>query len=119
MADNKKNTRGASANVVQMDKAAREIERQRKFRADPPPLTPRGLNKVLAGQWTRGLDGMPTDQGCECPVEPIGFEGGNFYFIDSRGQFRSMTADKVNQSGIQDLFAGRAELSEMDAPALG
>ncbi|EKS26699.1 Uncharacterised protein [Afipia felis] len=105
MADNKKNTRGASANVVQMDKAAREIERQRKFRADPPPLTPRGLNKVLAGQWTRGLDGMPTDQGCECPVEPIGFEGGNFYFIDSRGQFRSMTADKVNQSGIQDLFA--------------
>lgn len=119
MVNDKKRTGGASANVVQMDKAAREIERQRKFRADPPPLTPRGANKVLAGQWTRGLDGMPTDPGCECPVEPIGFEGGNFYFIDSRGQFRSMTADKVNQSGIQDLFAAAPNYPKWMHPRWG
>ncbi|MGX9389773.1 hypothetical protein ACWX0K_10895 [Nitrobacteraceae bacterium UC4446_H13] len=105
MTDAPKNTRGQRANVVSMDKAARELARQRKFRDDPPPLTPRGPNRVLAGQWQRGLDGMPTDPGCECPVEPIGFEGGTFYFIDSRGQFRAMKAADINQSGIQDLFA--------------
>lgn len=102
-----------------MDKAAREIQRQRKFRDDPPPLIPRGPNKVLAGQWTRGLDGMPTDPGCECPVEPIGFEGGQFYFIDSRGQFRAMTADKVNQSGIQDLFAATPNYPKFMHPRWG
>ena len=119
MADKPKTSRGNAANVVQLDKERRAIERQRKFRDDPPPLTARGPDKILAGQWTRGLDGMPTDPGCECPVEPIGFEGGNFYFIDSRGQFRSMTADKVNQSGIQDLFAAAPNYPKWMHPRWG
>lgn len=105
MSDTPKTSRGQRANVVQMDRAQREIERLRKFAADTPPMVPRGPNKILAGQWNRDAFGLPSDPGCECPVEPIGFEGGQFYFVDSRGQFRALTADKINQSGIQDLFA--------------
>jgi hypothetical protein len=94
------------SNVVQMDKKAREIERLRKQRADPPPMEPRGGDKnVFAGQWSPDLYGMPSDKGCECPVEPIGYEGDLFYFIDSRGQFRAIKAEKLNQVGIQDLFS--------------
>ncbi|WP_407155191.1 hypothetical protein [Bradyrhizobium sp. STM 3557] len=99
-------TPGANANVVSMDKAQRKLERIRKARRDdPPPMTPRGPNDVLAGKWNADMYGMPSDPGCECPVEPIGFEGGSFYLIDSRGQFRSMSASDMNQVGIQDLFS--------------
>lgn len=119
MTDAPKNTRGQRANVVSMDKAAREIERQRKMRDDPAPLIPRGPDKVLAGQWTRGLDGMPVDPGCDCPVEPIGFEGPTFYFIDSRRQFRAMKAADINQSGIQDLFAATPNYPKWMHPRWG
>lgn len=105
MAETKKTTRGQSANVVQMDKASREIERQREWKRDTPPMEPRGAGKVLAGTWKPDLYGMPSDPGCECPVTPIGFEGGHFYFIDSRGQFRAIKAADLNQVGIQDLFS--------------
>jgi hypothetical protein len=88
-----------------MDKAAREIERQRKERQDLPPMEPRGPNKVIAGKWQPDLYGMPSDPGCECPVEPIGFEGEYKYVIDSMGQFRARKAADFNQVGIQDLFS--------------
>lgn len=106
MADSKKTSRGQAANVVQMDKAAREIERQREWRRDTPPMQPRGPGKVLAGQWSPDLYGMPSDPGCECPVTPIGFEGAYYYLIDSKGQFRALKAADFTQKGIQDLFAG-------------
>lgn len=102
-----------------MDKAQREIERQRKFAADTAPLVPRGPNSIFAGKWNKDFLGMPSDPGCECPVEPIGFEGANFYFIDSRGQFRSMTADKINQSGIQDLFSAAPNYPKWMCPRWG
>jgi hypothetical protein len=100
---------GAAKNVVAFTAAERELNAQRKRRTvplDPPPMVPRGTESVPAGHWRPDLlTGMPADEGCECPVEPIGFEGDLFYFIDSRGQFRSLKAEKVNQVGIQDLFA--------------
>ncbi|MCD0419496.1 hypothetical protein LOC51_19955 [Rubrivivax sp. JA1024] len=105
MADTKKTAAGNRANVVSMDKAAREIERQRKMRRDPPPMEPRGPNKVLAGQWTPDLYGMPSDPECESPVTPIGFEGSYKYVIDSMGQFRAMKAADFNQVGIQDIYS--------------
>lgn len=105
MADTKKTAAGNRANVVSMDKAAREIERQRKMRRDPPPMEPRGPNKVHAGQWTPDLYGMPSDPECESPVTPIGFEGSYKYVIDSMGQFRAMKAADFNQVGIQDIYS--------------
>ncbi|MFT4115437.1 hypothetical protein [Bradyrhizobium sp.] len=92
-------------NVVQMAKAQRELDRQRKSREDTTPMTPRGPNEVLAGQWSADMYGMPSDPGCECPVECIGFEGAYKYVIDSSGQFRAMKAADFNQVGIQDLFS--------------
>jgi len=108
-ADTPKRTAGARANVVSMDKAAREIERLRKQRKDPPPMEPRGPNKVLAGQWQPDMYGMPSDPDCDCPVEPIGFEGAYKYLIDSMGQFRAVKAADFNQVGIQDLFSATPE----------
>ncbi|KPG01801.1 hypothetical protein IP86_03050 [Rhodopseudomonas sp. AAP120] len=105
MADPKKTSAGNRANVVSMDRAAREIERQKKMRRDTPPMEPRGPNKVLAGQWTPDLYGMPSDPECESPVMPIGFEGAYKYVIDSMGQFRVMKAADFNQVGIQDLYS--------------
>jgi hypothetical protein len=64
------------------------------------------------------LTGMPADEGCECPVEPIGFEGDLFYFIDSRGQFRALKAEKDQPGRDPGPVRGDAELSEMDVPAL-
>lgn len=98
-------SKSPKSNVVSMDKAARDLERQRKSRKDPPPMTPRGPGEVLAGQWTPDMYGMPSDPECECPVEPIGFEGAYKYVIDSSGQFRAMKAADFNQVGIQDLFS--------------
>jgi hypothetical protein len=100
---------GAAKNVVAFTAAERELNAQRKRRTvplDPPPMMPRGTDNVPAGHWRPDLlTCMPADEGCECPVEPIGFEGDLFYFIDSRGQFRALKAEKINQVGIQDLFA--------------
>lgn len=104
MADSNKSA-GARANVVSMDKSNDEIAEQREWKRDTMPMEPRGPEKVLAGQWTPDLYGMPSDPGCECPVTPIGFEGPLFYLIDSRGQFRAVKASEMNQAGIQDLFA--------------
>ncbi|MDN3278796.1 hypothetical protein QWJ07_31355 [Frankia sp. RB7] len=93
------------ANVVQMGKAQRQLERQRRSREDTPPMEARGPNNVLAGQWSPDIFGMPSDPGCACPVECIGFEGAYKYVIDSSGQFRAMKAADFNQVGIQDLFS--------------
>jgi hypothetical protein len=96
-------------NVVILGAADREVHAQKKARKlpnDPPPFMARGKDNVPAGHWRPDLiTAMPSDPGCECPVEPIGFEGDLFYFIDSRGQFRALKAEKINQVGIQDLFA--------------
>jgi hypothetical protein len=100
-----KTAAGNRANIVSMAKAQRELERQRKSRQDPAPMEPRGPSEVLAGQWNADMFGMPSDPECECPVEPIGFEGGYKYVIDSSGQFRAMKAADFNQVGIQDLFS--------------
>lgn len=120
MTDTRKPSRGQSANVVSMDKATRKVERIRKARRDdPPPMTPRGQNEVLAGKWNADMYGMPADPGCTCPVEPIGFEGGNFYMIDSRGQFRAMKAADLSQVGIQDIFSGAPNYPKWMKPRWG
>lgn len=104
MSDTTKTTAGQRANVVAFGAAAREIERLRaQQHRDPLPFLPRG--GVKAGEWQPDLYGMPKDPGVESPVEPIGYEGDVYYFIDSRGQFRALKAEKLNQVGIQDLFS--------------
>src|ERR1043166_8306118 len=109
MPEPRKSSAGARANVVSMDRAQRDIERLRRQKKDPPPMEPRGPNKVFAGQWSPDMYGMPSDPDCECPVQPIGFEGAIKYLIDSMGQFRAVKASDFNQVGIQDLFSAFPE----------
>lgn len=119
----KSTTSGRRANVVAFNAPEREIERLRKARRDDPhPMSPRGGNSTLAGKWDgeKGwhpdMYGMPSDPGCDCPVVPIGFEGDVYYFIDSRGQFRAIKAEKLNQVGIQDLFSATPNYPKWMAP---
>ena len=104
MSDTTKTTAGQRANVVAFSAAEREIRKLREQQnRDPLPFLPR--NGVHPGHWQPDLFGMPMDPGCESPVQPIGYEGDLYYFIDSRGQFRALKAEKINQVGIQDLFS--------------
>lgn len=114
-----KNRRGNRINVVSFDKAADDVETQKAWKLDTEPMTPRGVNKVIAGKWTPDLWGMPSDPGCECPVQPIGFEGGVKYLIDSMGQFRAMKAADINQAGVQDLFSAAPNYPKWMHPRWG
>jgi hypothetical protein len=105
MADKRKDDAGAPV-LVAMGDAEREV-RRRKGPLDPPAHIPR--NGIAAqkwpGQppnWTANALGLPIED--PCPVEPIGKDGGNYFFIDSGRQFRTLTARDLTHSGMQDLF---------------
>lgn len=101
-----KSATGNAANVVAMDDAERALKaRKRPF--DPPPKMARNgvAPPKFPGQppnWTPNDLGLPTE--VPCPVEPLGFEGGLYHFIDSARSFRSMKASDLTHAGIQDLF---------------
>ncbi len=92
---------GKAAVVVSMADAQRDIERQKRRRADPPPAEKRG--GALPGRWSADTLGLPCED--PCPVIPVGIEGELYHVIDSTGQFRSLPASDWSQSGIQSLFA--------------
>lgn len=45
--------------------------------------------------------GLPPD----CPVVPLGKEGGTHYYLDAMGQLRPLTAKEHSRNGFADLFA--------------
>ena len=96
-----KNAGGASANVVALADAARDLGRQKRRRQDPPPRVAR--NDCPPGKWTPNNLGLPKED--PCPVEPLGIEGEYFHLVDSSGQFRSLAAGDFSHAGIQGLFA--------------
>lgn len=96
--------KGKAAISVAMSDAGRRLARMKRSRDDPPPDQPRGPNKdVKAGQWTPNELGLPSED--PCPVQCLGVEGDIHHFIDSVGQHRALTKDKLNGAGLQDLFA--------------
>ena len=101
---------GKPAVVVSIADAARDLKRLARRSADPPAQDGRGEGKdgkpVKPGKWTPNAFGLPSEKGCECPVQPLGFEGECYHLIDSSGQFRSLTASDFSHAGIQSLFAG-------------
>jgi len=99
MADDDTTPPPENENVIPLEPEKRA--RRRRSERNPPPALPRGGAKP--GKWTPNELGLPVED--PCPVQPIGFEGGKFYLIDSAGQFRALTAWDFNQAGIQDLFA--------------
>ncbi|MFN3991219.1 MAG: hypothetical protein ACK4IS_13285 [Erythrobacter sp.] len=45
----------------------------------------------------------------DCPVKPIGVEGGVFHFLSTLGELRSLKADQVANKHIVGLFAPRSQ----------
>lgn len=98
---------GNPANVQAFSDAERALKRL-KGPLDPPPAIARAgiAAQKWPGQppnWTPNDLGLPKE--APCSVQPIGFEGELFHFIDSMKQFRSLTAGDLSHAGIQSLFA--------------
>jgi hypothetical protein len=124
MPDKKPND-GKNRVAASITVAMRQLARRKKI-ADPPPHFPRGADKIapaaFKGQppnWKPNDLGLPGDDGCECPVVPLGREGGVFHMIDSTGIFRSLTARDFSHSGIQDLFSATPNYPEWAWPRHG
>lgn len=115
------------ANVVSMADAQRDLARQnRRRRSDPPAKEPRGgepgdggelVGGVLAGQWTADNLGLPVED--ECPVQPLGHEPGRWHFIDSMGQFTTLTASDFSHAGMTALFAATPNYPQWAWPRWG
>lgn len=78
--------------------------------SDPEPGKPRSPagyegGAILAGQWREagyvGDNGLPPD----CPVIPLGADGGKFFFLNTLGQVVSLAELKAER--VKGLFAGR------------
>lgn len=100
--------KGKSAVVVSIADAAREIQRKRKRRDDPPPAKPR--NGVAPQQWpgvpqnwSANALGLPVED--PCPVECLGIEGELHHMIDTAGQHRAYAPSDFSHAGMQSLFA--------------
>lgn len=103
------------ANVIAMADVARELKHKKARRRDPAPKQAR--NGAGPGKWKPNDLGLPSED--ECPVEPIGFEGGLYHVIDASRQFRSLPAEKFSQTGIQDLFAPYSNYPKWAWPRYG
>jgi hypothetical protein len=112
LARNKQTTgpSGVDAVVVSMADAQRDLARQKRRRADPPPWQGRGPGGQLYANkkgeppnWTPNALGLPSEE--ECPVQCLGIQGELHHMIDSSGQFRSFTPKDFSHAGMQSLFA--------------
>jgi hypothetical protein len=68
---------------------------------DPAPGLPRAGEQC--GHWIPNELGLPED----CPVLPLGFNGNEFWFLDTAGQLISILRNEFSQSTINALFMGR------------
>lgn len=57
-------------------------------------------------------DDMPYDTSFPegCPVEPLGINGDDVYFLDQKRQFRTLKAEKLNRGTIMSLFGEMDDL---------
>lgn len=69
------------------------------------PQKEKKLDKNKAKKWINKSE-MPYDTGFpeNCPVEPLGINGDDIYFLDQKRQMRVMKAEKLNKSTIMSLF---------------
>lgn len=113
-------------NVVSMADAQRDLARQRRRRNDPPPKEARGgeageggelVGGAPPGQWTPNNLGLPVED--ECPVQPLGHEPGRFHFIDSMGQFTTLTPSDFSHAGLTALFASTPNYPQWAWPRYG
>lgn len=76
---------------------------------DKPVKASRSSKRAAAADMA---DDMPYDISFPpgCPVEPLGINGDDVYFLDQARQLRMVKADKLGQTTIRSLFGDQQEL---------
>lgn len=82
---------------------------------------PRGMphEGVPPGDWRNG-DYELDDTGYlphDCPVRPLGYEGENYYFVDTSGQVFNTGTSALGVERVQKLFAGNEGFVEWAWPS--
>lgn len=75
---------------------------------------------VPPGQWRE--QGPLDDTGtlpADCPVRPLGYDGEQFYFVDTRGQVFNTGTNAFGVERVQKLFAGHEAFVEWAWPSWG
>lgn len=85
--------------VKAMVDAAKPAGRERV----PDPFPGEERNGVACGQWDPDEFGLPDD----CPVLPLGFNGSEYWFLDTEGQLVCILRNEFSQNTINALFMGR------------
>ena len=78
------------------------------------------LNGVAPGGWVN--DGPFDVTGClpeDCPVLPLGFDGEDFFFVDTNGQIFNSAGKDIGVGRMQILFAGHEDFLCWAWPSFG
>lgn len=118
MAENQPTGKKKVSAVIGAPLARLEHRLARRRRTWPP----RGmaLDGVMPGEWREAGEVDETGYLPEdCPVRPLGYNGEDFYFVDTSGQV-FCTGDKaLGVERMQKLFAGEEEFLTWAWPAFG
>jgi hypothetical protein len=98
--------------------ATQKIKRKIAEKQDPYPPRGGAIDSVKPGQWL--TDGLFDDTGFlpwNCPVRPLGYEGEDYYFVDTMGQVFNTGTASMGVERIQKLFAGHEPWLEWAFPS--
>lgn len=76
---------------------------QKHFECPDMPPGEANAQGVDPGQWDPNWLGLPDD----CPVKPLGYNDGVFFFLDTKGQLRALKDKDFGQKALDGLFMGR------------
>ena len=99
------------AAVIGEARAKLEVEAGRKGKGGERTATARQAREGLApGEWRQ--KGSKDETGhlpANCPIRPLGYDGENFFFVDTRGQVFNTGGKAMGVERIQILFAGHED----------
>lgn len=101
------NARGVSA-LTKAATARAQIEARRRDIMWPAPGG--SVDGIKPGQWRE--DGESDDTGLlpeQCPVKPLGYDGEQYYFVDTAGQIFNTGTASMGVERVQKLFAGNED----------
>lgn len=78
------------------------------------------FNDIMPGDWKE--QGFTEDTGClpeGCPIRPLGYEGENYYFVDSKGQVFNTGDKALGVERVQKLFSRHEDFLCWAWPAYG
>lgn len=87
--------------------AHNKVQRKIEERQTAYPARGGMIDGIKPGAWLD--DGVFDDTGClpyNCPVRPLGYDGEDYYFIDTMGQVFNTGTASMGVERLQKLFAG-------------